>query len=131
MISEVDVVIVGAGPAGPGRSPARLPTPARPGGRIAPARTQTALFTLGSEGATGTRFMTDGRGSSRPRLGPEEDTMHPMFVKLFLETDPDDLLVGENAKRPRATLTRHNTPRTPGRGTARRSVTRISAGPRR
>jgi hypothetical protein len=28
-----------------------------------------------------------------------EDTMHPMFVKLFIETDTDDLLPEEDRRR--------------------------------
>lgn len=29
----------------------------------------------------------------------ERDIMHPMFVKLFIETDPDDLLAEEDRRR--------------------------------
>ena len=34
--------------------------------------------------------------------------MHPTFVKLFIETDADDLLAEEEAKRRRARLSRRN-----------------------
>jgi hypothetical protein len=34
--------------------------------------------------------------------------MHPMFVKLFLEADPDDLLADEEQRRRRANLARRN-----------------------
>jgi len=33
--------------------------------------------------------------------------MHPMFVKLYLETSEDDLLAGEEDKRPAANRARH------------------------
>lgn len=36
----------------------------------------------------------------------EKDNMHPMFVKLFLEADADDLLAEED-KRHRANRARH------------------------
>ncbi len=36
--------------------------------------------------------------------------MHPMFVKLFIETDADDLLAEEEAKRRRARRSRRNRP---------------------
>ena len=38
----------------------------------------------------------------------EEATMHPMFVKLFLEADADDLLAGEEERRQRATRARRS-----------------------
>ena len=31
--------------------------------------------------------------------GDEEDTMHPMFVKLYLENDDDDVLAEEENRR--------------------------------
>jgi hypothetical protein len=34
--------------------------------------------------------------------------MHPMFVKLFLDPDADDLLADEEDRRRRAKLARHN-----------------------
>ncbi len=34
--------------------------------------------------------------------------MHPTFVKLFIETDTDDLLAEEEAKRRRARQSRRN-----------------------
>jgi hypothetical protein len=34
--------------------------------------------------------------------------MHPMFVKLFIETDADDLLAEEEARRRRARRSRSN-----------------------
>ena len=36
--------------------------------------------------------------------------MHPMFVKLFIETDEDDLLVAEEARRRSAGRSRRNRP---------------------
>jgi hypothetical protein len=42
------------------------------------------------------------KGSGRS----EEDNMHPMFVKLFLEADADDLLAEEEDKRHRANRAR-------------------------
>jgi hypothetical protein len=36
--------------------------------------------------------------------------MHPMFVKLFIETDADDLLAEEEVKRRRARRSRRNRP---------------------
>lgn len=42
------------------------------------------------------------KGSGRS----EEDNMHPMFVKLFLEADTDDLLAEEEDKRHRANRAR-------------------------
>jgi hypothetical protein len=36
--------------------------------------------------------------------------MHPMFVKLFIETDADDLLAEEEAKRRHARRTRRTRP---------------------
>jgi len=50
-------------------------------------------------------------GEQRPgRTGPrpaEEAIMHPMFVKLFLEADADDLLADEEERRQRATRARN------------------------
>jgi len=37
--------------------------------------------------------------------------MHPMFAKLFLESDEDDLPADERQKRRLATLVRRNLPR--------------------
>jgi hypothetical protein len=45
--------------------------------------------------------------------------MHPMFVKLFLEADADDLLADEEEQRRRASLARHNRSRMTVRVTAR------------
>jgi hypothetical protein len=45
--------------------------------------------------------------------------MHPMFVKLFLEDDADDLLADEEERRRRARLARHNRSRMTMRVTAR------------
>lgn len=45
--------------------------------------------------------------------------MHPMFVKLFLETDADDLLTGDEDKRRRANRARRNRSRVAMRYTAR------------
>ena len=36
--------------------------------------------------------------------------MHPMFVKLFIETDDDDLLVEQEAERHAARRARRNRP---------------------
>ena len=36
--------------------------------------------------------------------------MHPMFVKLFIETDADDLLAEEEAERRRARLSQRDRP---------------------
>jgi hypothetical protein len=36
--------------------------------------------------------------------------MHPLFVKLFIETDADDLLAEEQAKRRHARRTRRTRP---------------------
>jgi len=33
------------------------------------------------------------------RYGDEEDAMHPMFVKLYLENDADDVLAEEGNRR--------------------------------
>lgn len=46
--------------------------------------------------------------------------MHPMFVKLFLEPDADDLLADEDEKRRRAARARH---------TRSRMTLRVSARP--
>jgi hypothetical protein len=45
--------------------------------------------------------------------------MHPMFVKLFLEPDADDLLADEEEKRRRAARARHTRSRMTLRVTAR------------
>ncbi len=47
-----------------------------------------------------------------------EGVMHPMFVKLFIETDEDDLLTYEEEKRRRSRRVRH---------TPSRTVTRVPA----
>ena len=44
--------------------------------------------------------------------------MHPMFVKLFLEPDADDLLADEDEKRRRAAPARHTRSRMTLRATA-------------
>jgi hypothetical protein len=53
--------------------------------------------------------------------------MHPMFVKLFLEPDADDLLADEEEKRRHAKLARHNRSRMTLRVTTRAQ----ERGPRR
>lgn len=45
--------------------------------------------------------------------------MHPMFVKLYLEADADDLLAEEQEKRRSARLARRNRSRMAVRVTAR------------
>jgi hypothetical protein len=40
------------------------------------------------------------------RYGEEEDAMHPMFVKLYLENDADDVLAEEENRRRGANRTR-------------------------
>jgi hypothetical protein len=45
--------------------------------------------------------------------------MHPMFVKLYLETDADDLLADEEERRRSAKLASRNRARTALRVTAR------------
>jgi hypothetical protein len=45
--------------------------------------------------------------------------MHPMFVKLYLEAEADDLLADEEEKRRSANRARNNRSRTPLRATAR------------
>lgn len=45
--------------------------------------------------------------------------MHPMFVKLYLEAEADDLLADEVEKRRSANRARRNRSRTPLRVTAR------------
>jgi hypothetical protein len=50
--------------------------------------------------------------------------MHPMFVKLYLEADADDLLADEKEKRRSAKLARHNRSRTALRVTTTRAQDR-------
>ena len=45
--------------------------------------------------------------------------MHPMFVKLFIETDADDLLAEEEVKRRRVRRSRRNRPAVAVRTTPR------------
>ena len=45
--------------------------------------------------------------------------MHPMFVKLFIETDVDDVLIEEEASRRRARWSRRNRPTVIVRGGSR------------
>jgi hypothetical protein len=45
--------------------------------------------------------------------------MHPMFVKLYLEADAEDLLADEEQQRRSANRARHNRSRAPLRVTAR------------
>ncbi len=45
--------------------------------------------------------------------------MHPMFVKLFLDPDADDLLADEEERRRRVKLARHQRSRMTVRVTAR------------
>jgi hypothetical protein len=54
--------------------------------------------------------------------------MHPMFVKLYLEADADDLLADEEERRRSAKPARHNRSRVAVRVTATRAQDR---GPRR
>jgi hypothetical protein len=49
----------------------------------------------------------------------EEDIMHPMFVKLFLEADADDLQADDPDMRRRANRARRNRSRPASRVTAR------------
>jgi hypothetical protein len=58
------------------------------------------------------------RDNVDPTRDPEEDIMHPMFVKLFIETDADDLLTYEEEQRRRARRARHNRSRTAMKVTA-------------
>src|SRR6266516_3077185 len=58
-------------------------------------------------------------GNSGPPAEPRRDIMHPMFVKLFLEPDADDLLADEEDKRRRAARARHTRSRMTLRVTAR------------
>jgi hypothetical protein len=58
-------------------------------------------------------------GNSGPPAEPRRDIMHPMFVKLFLEPDADDLLADEEEKRRRAARARHTRSRMTLRVTAR------------
>jgi len=55
-------------------------------------------------------------GGRTPR--PEEDIMHPMFVKLFIDTDAGDLLAYQEEQRRRARRARHNRSRTAMKVTA-------------
>jgi hypothetical protein len=50
--------------------------------------------------------------------------MHPMFVKLYLEADADDLLADEEEQRRSAKLARHNRSRVAVRVTATRAQDR-------
>ena len=50
---------------------------------------------------------TAGNGQATVQRLAEEDIMHPMFVKLFLEPDADDLLADEEEQRRRAARARH------------------------
>jgi hypothetical protein len=45
--------------------------------------------------------------------------MHPMFVKLYLEAEPDDLLADEEEERHSAKLARRHRSRLPVRVTTR------------
>jgi hypothetical protein len=45
--------------------------------------------------------------------------MHPMFVKLFIETDADDLLAVEEARRRSARRSRRNRPATAAKAATR------------
>jgi hypothetical protein len=45
--------------------------------------------------------------------------MHPMFVKLFIETDADDLLAEEEAKRRRVRRSQRDRPAVAVRATSR------------
>jgi len=47
-------------------------------------------------------------GDGDTAVGQGEDMMHPMFVKLFIETDADDLLAEEEAKRRRVRRSRRS-----------------------
>jgi hypothetical protein len=50
--------------------------------------------------------------------------MHPMFVKLFIESDADDLLAEEGGKRRRARRSGPNRPAVRVRATARDRIPR-------
>ncbi len=50
--------------------------------------------------------------------------MHPMFVKLFIESDADDLLAEEEVKRRRARRSGRNRPAVAVRAAARDRVSR-------
>jgi hypothetical protein len=54
---------------------------------------------LGRQAAAGQQWSTG---------GAEEDVMHPMFVKLYLEPEADDLLADEQEKRRSAKLARRH-----------------------
>jgi hypothetical protein len=49
----------------------------------------------------------------------EEDNMHPMFVKLFLEADADDLLAEEEDKRRASNRSRRRRSRVAAKTTVR------------
>jgi hypothetical protein len=67
-------------------------------------------LTLGRQAAARQQWST-GRA--------EEDIMHPMFVKLFLDPDADDLLADDEERRRRAARARHTRSRMTVRVTAR------------
>jgi hypothetical protein len=71
------------------------------------------------ESRTASRWDGEQRpGSTGPRPA-EEAIMHPMFVKLFLEADADDLLADEEERRRRAIRARRSRSRATLRVTAR------------
>jgi len=47
-------------------------------------------------------YSVKGTAGNEHRHRPWGGIMHPMFVKLFIETDADDLLAEEEVKRRRA-----------------------------
>jgi len=56
-------------------------------------------------------LLVKGHGTQRaPPSAPGEVIMHPMFVKLFIEADADDLLAEEEATRRRVRRAGRNRP---------------------
>jgi hypothetical protein len=56
-------------------------------------------------------YSVKGTARNEQRRRPRgRGIMHPTFVKLFLETDADDLLAEEEVKRRRARRSRRNRP---------------------
>jgi len=62
------------------------------------------------------RLVPDAPGGSRRW---EEGIMHPMFVKLYLETSEDDLLAGEEDRRRAANRARRTRSRVATRSVVR------------
>jgi hypothetical protein len=55
-------------------------------------------------------YPVQARHAMSVAAGSGEGIMHPTFVKLFIETDADDLLDEEEARRRRARQSRRNRP---------------------